>query len=76
MAESSLEAGIKKFILISSVKVMGEHSISDYVFTEQDSPQPDDPYGISKWEAEKGLIELKTKKGSAPEARIVIPRLH
>jgi nucleoside-diphosphate-sugar epimerase len=76
MAESSLEAGIKKFILISSVKVMGERSKSDYVFTEQDSPQPIDPYGISKWEAEKVLIELFSKQSKAQCIILRLPMVY
>jgi len=56
LVEDSIEAGIKKIIFISSIKVNGEETI-DKPFTESDFCSPDDPYGLSKWEAEQGIIQ-------------------
>jgi len=55
LARWSLAAGVKTFVFASSVKVMGERP-GHYKVT--DPPKPNDPYGISKWEAEQGLNEL------------------
>lgn len=54
LAEQASKAGVKRFIFISSIKVNGESGI----VTETDKPNPQDAYGLSKWEAEQGLREL------------------
>ncbi|HAR62904.1 MAG TPA: hypothetical protein DCS13_05505 [Candidatus Margulisbacteria bacterium] len=54
-AREALKKGVKKFIFISSVKVYGNDS---GVFDESSLFSPDDNYGISKYEAEKSLIDL------------------
>lgn len=59
IAEAALEAGVKKFIFSSSIKVNGEVSIKP--FTEKDIPAPQGPYAISKWQAEQMLNLLETK---------------
>jgi len=59
LAKVSLEKKIKKFIFISSVKVMGE-KMGNY--SEDDRANPDDPYGRSKLEAEHSLRELFKKQ--------------
>jgi nucleoside-diphosphate-sugar epimerase len=46
---------VKHFIFASSVKVMGD-SATQKKYNENDAPNPDDPYGRSKLEAEK-IIE-------------------
>jgi nucleoside-diphosphate-sugar epimerase len=63
LARQAAEAGIKRFIFLSTVKVNGEQTSSNHPFTEQDPPSSEDPYGISKHEAEKGLCELAEKTG-------------
>jgi nucleoside-diphosphate-sugar epimerase len=50
------ETGVRRMLLVSSIKVNGEGAERPY--TEADSPQPGDPYGISKWEAEQALTEI------------------
>jgi nucleoside-diphosphate-sugar epimerase len=50
--------GVKQFIYLSTVKVNGEHTDGRAPFSELDTPAPVDAYGLSKWEAEKGLSEL------------------
>ena len=61
LARQAAEQGVKRFIYVSSIKVNGEGSARSY--TEQDSAQPGDPYGQSKWEAEQGLQEIAAATG-------------
>jgi nucleoside-diphosphate-sugar epimerase len=56
LARQAKNAGVKRFIFISSIKVNGEESDNSYA--EYSRPNPLDPYGISKWEAEQCLNEL------------------
>ncbi|MGE4220873.1 MAG: NAD-dependent epimerase/dehydratase family protein, partial [Alphaproteobacteria bacterium] len=53
LATAAIRAGVKRFVFLSSVKAMGEGQARPYTAT--DEPSPADPYGISKWEAEKTL---------------------
>lgn len=56
LARMAAKAGVKRFIYLSSVKVNGEGSQVPY--SEQDTPMPSDPYGISKLEAEQVLNSI------------------
>jgi len=69
LARMAVQAGVKRFIFISSVKVNGEGSSQAY--TERDIPAPQDAYGISKKEAEEVLIRLAKETG----LEVVILRL-
>ncbi|MDH5625485.1 MAG: NAD-dependent epimerase/dehydratase family protein, partial [Nitrospira sp.] len=53
--------GVRRFVYLSSIKVNGERSARP--FTEQDLPNPQDPYGISKWEAEEALATVSSQIG-------------
>lgn len=57
LARSARETGVKRFIYISSIKVNGEET-RENPFTASDKPDPKDAYGISKMEAEIGLLKL------------------
>lgn len=59
LAEAAKKVGVKRFIYISSVKVNGEETTSE-PFKASDKPNPQDPYGLSKLEAELGLLKLHT----------------
>lgn len=61
LARMSAEAGVRRFIYLSSIKVNGEGSIVSYA--ENDIPAPDDPYGISKWETEQLLRRIEAETG-------------
>ncbi|WP_370551362.1 UDP-glucose 4-epimerase family protein [Glaciimonas sp. PAMC28666] len=63
LARQAATAGVRRFIFISSIKVNGEATINGVKFTEQDFPCPQDAYGISKYEAELGLLELGKETG-------------
>ncbi|WP_395006436.1 UDP-glucose 4-epimerase family protein [Undibacterium sp.] len=65
LAEQAAAAGVSHFIYLSSVKVNGEMTLEGSAFTEKDSPQASDPYGISKQEAEAALLELGQRTGMA-----------
>jgi nucleoside-diphosphate-sugar epimerase len=61
LARMSAAVGVRRFVYVSSVKVNGEQSRMP--FTEQDAPNPQDPYGISKWEAEQVLETVSFQTG-------------
>lgn len=53
---------VRRFVLLSSIKVHGEDSGAG-AFTEGDALQPEDFYGRSKLEAEQALIEVTARGG-------------
>ena len=63
LAHQAVHAGVKRFIFISSIKVNGEETEIGKPFTADDVPNPADPYGVSKAETEKALLELATSTG-------------
>ncbi len=63
LARQAAAAGVRRFIFISTIKVNGEETRTDRPYTAQDTPMPQDPYGISKLEAEQGLMELGAQTG-------------
>ena len=65
LAEATGESGARRFIFLSSVKVHGEASGAS-AFTERDPPAPEDPYGISKWEAEQALARATERADLVP----------
>ena len=73
LARQAASAGVKRFIFISSIKVNGETTEIDKPFTADDIPSPQDAYGISKMEAEKGLLEIAQQTGM--EVVIIRPPL-
>jgi nucleoside-diphosphate-sugar epimerase len=73
LARQSVEAGVQRFVYISSIKVNGEQTAPGKPFTERDAPAPSDPYGVSKMEAEEGLMELA--RNTELEVVIVRPPL-
>ena len=73
LARQASTEGVKRFIFISSIKVNGEETSVGVPFMADDLPLPVDPYGISKLEAEQGLLELANKTGM--EVVIIRPPL-
>jgi len=73
LAQQAASAGVQRFVFVSSIKVNGEASAPGKPFHADQPPQPCDPYGISKMEAEEGLRILA--RGSAMEVTIVRPPL-
>ena len=62
LAKQAAEAGVKRFVFISSVKVNGELTL-EQPFSSEDKYIPTDPYGRSKYEAEQGLLALAKETG-------------
>lgn len=58
LARQAAEAGVKRFIFISSIKVNGESTQANCPFTAFDKRFPKDAYGKSKSEAEERLLAL------------------
>lgn len=94
LARLAAEAGVKRFVFVSTVKVNGEGTYSQEeilrfaqndrknvqndmskvsVFTPDDKFVPSDPYGLSKYEAEQGLLDIAQETGM--EVVIIRPPL-
>jgi nucleoside-diphosphate-sugar epimerase len=73
LAQQAADAGVKRFVFISSIKVNGEMTELEHPFTPDDDYIPTDPYGLSKYEAEQGLLALAKKTGM--EVVIIRPPL-
>ena len=73
LANKSIQMGIKRFIFISSIKVNGEETQLGDSFKADDDFVPSDPYGLSKYEAEQGLLKLADE--TKIEAVIIRPPL-
>ncbi|MGZ4955673.1 MAG: UDP-glucose 4-epimerase family protein [Methylobacter sp.] len=73
LALQAAEAGVQRFIFISSIKVNGEGTLLGRPYTAEDQPAPVDPYGISKFEAEDALRQLAYDTGM--EVVIIRPPL-
>ena len=71
LAELAAASGVKRFIFISSIKVNGNFSLEGKPFSTSSPCNPSDPYAISKYEAEKGLMEIA--KNSNMEVIIIRP---
>ena len=63
LAEEAAKAGVKRFIYLSSIKVNGEETKLGQAYSEDSTPAPIDPYGVSKWEAELGLEKICAQTG-------------
>lgn len=73
LARQAADAGIKRFIFISSIKVNGEQTPLGKPYTAEEASAPEDAYGISKWEAEQALQQLAEETGM--EVVIIRPPL-
>ncbi|HEK1241784.1 UDP-glucose 4-epimerase family protein [Pseudomonas aeruginosa] len=63
LARQAASKGIRRFIFISSIKVNGEATEYGRPYRADDEPRPIDPYGLSKLEAERGLLDLAARTG-------------
>lgn len=61
LAEQAVESGVKRLVYLSSIKVNGEQTSKDLCFTATDLSKPEDPYGISKCEAEQVLLGVAAR---------------
>ena len=72
VARAAAAEGVRRFVFVSTVKVNGE-STAGRPFTEGDLPAPQDPYAVSKWEAEEALRCVSAETGL--EVAIIRPPL-
>ncbi|WBA07874.1 UDP-glucose 4-epimerase family protein [Salinivibrio kushneri] len=63
LAQQAAAAGVKRFVFISSIKVNGEATPPNQPFYADDKPNPQDPYGVSKYEAEQVLFDIAQQTG-------------
>lgn len=83
LARQAAACGVKRLVYVSSIKVNGEGTphprllsrmaSGKVAYREEDAPQPQDPYGISKLEAEQALHRVAAETGL--EVVIVRPPL-
>ncbi len=73
LAQSAAESGVQRLVFLSSIKVMGEFTPPGQPFQHDDPAQPQDAYGRSKWDAEKGLAAIS--KATGLEIVVVRPPL-
>lgn len=70
LAQQAVQAGVRRLVFLSSLKVLGEATAPGKPFVARSTPQPTDPYGLSKWEAETALRAI----GNASGLEIVVIR--
>ncbi len=73
LARQAAAAGVRRFVYLSSIKVNGEFTQEGRPFTADDTPAPEDPYGVSKHEAEQLLRQIAAETGM--EVVIIRPPL-
>ena len=73
LARQAAAAGVRRFVYLSSIKVNGEFTETGCSFTADDVPAPEDPYGVSKHEAEHLLRQIASDSGM--EVVIIRPPL-
>lgn len=73
LARQAAKAGVRRFVFVSTVKVNGERTEHGKPFTAADPPNPQDPYGVSKAEAEVALMTIGRETGM--EITIIRPPL-
>jgi nucleoside-diphosphate-sugar epimerase len=61
LAFAAAQAGVRRFVFLSSVKANGEETSTPY--TGDTPPAPEDAYGISKLQAEQALAEVAANSG-------------
>jgi len=71
LAKQAVTAGVERFVFLSSIGVNGNQN--NQPFLEIDTPNPQEPYALSKYEAEQGLLKLA--KNSSLEVVIIRPPL-
>ena len=63
LARQSALAGVRRFVFVSSIKVNGEQTVKGRPFLADQMSGPEDPYSVSKVEAEEGLRLLARETG-------------
>jgi nucleoside-diphosphate-sugar epimerase len=63
LAEQAAAMEVRRLVYLSSIKVNGEQTALGAPFLFSDPPAPEDPYGVSKWEAEQALWAVSARTG-------------
>jgi len=63
LARQAALAGVRRFIFVSSIKASGEETVLGVPYVADAQASPIDPYGVSKLEAEQGLLALAAEMG-------------
>lgn len=71
LARQAAEAGVRRFVFVSSIGVLGRQG--ERPFLVSDPPNPQEPYAVSKREAEQGLAILGNETGM--EMTVIRPPL-
>ena len=58
LARQAVDAGVRRLVYLSSIKVNGEATEPGVPFTPDDRPEPLGAYAVSKYEAEIALLRL------------------
>lgn len=70
-ANQCVKSGVRRFVFVSSAKVLGESK--DGPYHASDLAFPEDAYAVSKWEAEQALWQISKETGM--EVVIIRPPL-
>ncbi len=73
LARQAAEAGVKRFIFVSSIKVNGEYTLPNVPLRADSPVNPLDAYACSKHEAEEALFKLANQ--TALEVVVIRPPL-
>lgn len=73
LAEAAVAAGVGRFVMMSTVKVLGDTSPNGRPFDDATPPDPSDAYGTSKLAGEEAVLE--TAAGSRTTPVILRPPL-
>jgi nucleoside-diphosphate-sugar epimerase len=71
LARQAAKCGVQRFIFLSSIGVNGNNNLKP--FTDGDTQNPQNPYAVSKYEAEQGLLAIAKETGM--EVVIIRPPL-
>jgi nucleoside-diphosphate-sugar epimerase len=63
LAEQAVASGVRRFVFLSSIGVMGQGTDGRPPFSEVDEAKPTLDYAVSKWEAEQGLRDIAERTG-------------
>ncbi len=62
LARMAAQTGVRRLVFLSTIKVNGENT-GNQAFTEANTPDPQDDYALSKWEAEQALKRVAAETG-------------
>jgi nucleoside-diphosphate-sugar epimerase len=63
LTRAAAHCGVKRLVFLSSIKVNGESALPDAPFDQASPVKPQNPYAISKWEAEQALTRVSAETG-------------